>query len=183
MISFTVAQTDADLLGILDLQQANLETAISMEELKSEGFVTVRHDLDLLRAMNNPYPHIIAKEREKVIGYTLVMLATFGNAIPVLVPMFEQINSMVYENIKLAEAKYFVMGQVCIAKGYRGQGVFAKLYEKMSVEMSSDFEFVITEIAARNKRSLRAHEKVGFKELKSYSDADGEQWVMVILKR
>ena len=182
MISFTTVQSENDLLGILDLQQANLESNISEEELKQEGFVTVQHDFDLLSAMNDPYPHVIAKDEDEVIAYTLVMLPSFGNAIPVLVPMFEQINSIIFEDKKLAEAKYFVMGQVCIAKGYRGRGIFSGLYEKMKVEMGSDFDYVITEIAARNTRSLRAHEKLGFVVLKTYVDTNGEEWLVVLLK-
>ncbi len=182
MISFTTSQSKEDLQGILSLQQANLEANITSEELASQGFVTVEHNYDLLSAMNDPYPHIIAKDAGMVVGYALVMLPAFGNSIPVLVPMFEQINTLVYENNKLAASKYFVMGQVCVGKGCRGKGVFAGLYEKMKVEMKNDFDYIITEISARNKRSLRAHEKVGFKTLKTYWSEEGEEWVVVILR-
>ena len=41
-----------ELEQILDLQQRNLPKNISQEEREKEGFVTVEHDLDLLRAMN-----------------------------------------------------------------------------------------------------------------------------------
>lgn len=181
MITYGVSTTEEDLKGILELQQINLPQNISNEELESQGFVTVKHDLNLLTRMNSPYQHIIAKEEDKVVGYTLVMLRKWKNDIPVLEEMFDQINSINYEARFLGEAKYFIMGQVCVAKSQRGQGVFAGLYVEMKKRMHNDFDYVITEIASRNYRSLRAHEKVGFEIIKTYRIGDGEEWVLVLM--
>ena len=116
MVTYGISTTEEELKGILELQQINLPQNISTDELKSQGFVTVKHDLNLLTQMNSPFQHIIAKENNKIIGYTLVMLRKWKNDIPVLVEMFDQIDSIIYGGRKLAEAKYFIMGQVCVAK-------------------------------------------------------------------
>ena len=181
MITYGISNTEDELKGILDLQQFNLPQNISNEELESQGFVTVKHDLDLLTRMNYPYQHIIAKEGENVVGYTLVMLRKWKNDIPVLVDMFDQIDSIDYDGKKLGAAKYFIMGQVCVAKSQRGQGVFAGLYTEMKKRMHTDFDYVITEIASRNYRSLHAHEKVGFEVIKTYQIGDGEEWILVLM--
>ena len=60
------------------------------------------------------------------------------------------------------------MGQVCIDKAYRGQGVFRGLYQKMKVELHKKYDLLITEVAANNPRSLRAHNAIGFKDLLIY---------------
>ena len=73
---------------------------------------------------------------------------------------------------------YFVMGQVCVAKDFRGQQVFSDLYQKMKTEMSSHFDCIVTEIATRNTRSIRAHEKVGFETIHIYED-ETEEWAIV----
>lgn len=182
MISYGMSNTEEELKGILELQQVNLPKNISTGELKSQGFVTVEHDLDLLTQMNLPFQHIIAKENNKIIGYTLVMLRKWKNNIPVLKEMFHQIDSINYDGKKLGESKYFIMGQVCVAKSHRGQGIFAGLYEEMKERMKENFDYIITEIASRNYRSLRAHEKVGFEEIKTYQIGDGEKWVLVLLE-
>ncbi len=179
MLLFSVAKNDNDLNQILALQKLNLERSITPDELQQEGFVTVDHNFDLLSKMNVPYPHIIAKEDERIIGYALVMQRSFAQDIPVLIPMFEQINKIVYEGELLDTVKYFIMGQVCIAKNYRGQGLFRGLYEKMRKEMSPHFKYVITEVSDRNQRSLRAHIKVGFKDVKRY-EAGGEAWIVLL---
>ncbi len=179
MIIYGTASTDQDFQQILDLQSCNLPENISTQEAQSQGFVTINHDFDLLKRMNTPFSHIIAKEGTKVIGYTLVMMRSFAAEIPVLVPMFDRINGIEYGGKKLSDTSYFIMGQVCIGKLYRGKGVFAGLYGEMKKRMAKDFEFIITEVATRNTRSIQAHRKVGFETILKYRD--GEEWEVVLL--
>jgi ribosomal protein S18 acetylase RimI-like enzyme len=180
-IIYTVTRTEEDLRGILRLQRDNLPVNISREEALKEGFVTVEHNFPLLKRMNDPHPHIIAKEADQVIGYTLVMQRDLRNDIPVLVPMFAQIDNIVYDNRPLRDSRYVVMGQVCIAKGFRGLGIFQGLYQEMARRMSPYFDYIITEVSKRNPRSIRAHEKTGFRIVREYVDQDGEEWVIVLL--
>ncbi len=175
---FTTAQTDEELQQILDLQWVNLPQNLSQEEAKEQGFVTVHHNLNILSAMNRQYQHVIAKDGEKVVGYTLVMLKEFGDKIPILLPFFEKINRLTYRGELLRHVSYFVMGQVCIDKNYRSKGIFSGLYLQMKKEMSDHFKYVITEIATRNTRSIRAHEKVGFGTIHIYSTKE-EEWAIV----
>lgn len=180
MINYTNSTSPQDLQQILDLQQANLPKNISTEEAQKEGFVTVEHDLALLTAMNEAYPHIIAKDGNQVVGYALVMAQEFKDRVPVLIPMFEQFDAVDYKGKKMSDYHYFTMGQVCIAKGYRGQGIFQGMYAKMGEQLSDTFDIVLTEVATRNVRSVRAHEKVGFKVLHTYYAAVGnEEWAIV----
>ena len=180
MIRYTVAKTDLELQQILSLQKANLPDNLSDLEIESQGFVTVSHDFDLLAAMNAKEPHIIAKSNDEVIGYALVMLETFKNQIPILAPMFEQIRTIHYKGKPMSEMAFFIMGQVCIAKPFRGQGVFQGLFDKMKEEMSTDYQMVVTEVATRNVRSVKAHAKVGFETIREYQEAGGgEQWEII----
>lgn len=180
MIQYRTAATEEDLQQILSLQQQNTEAAISSQEARSQGFVTVKHDFELLKALNEPYPHIIAKDANEVVGYALVMLRKFASDVPVLLPMFEQIDDILYKKKWLKDSAYFVMGQVCIAKGYRGQGLFKGLYHKMREEMADKFDYIITEVATRNTRSMAAHRNVGFDTAKIYTSEDGEEWAVVL---
>ena len=180
-ITFTQAKTTDDLHQILTLQVANLPQNISKTELEKEGFVTVHHSFELLQAMNEPYAHIIAKDGEKVIAYALVMLRDFADKIPVLFSMFDMINKSSFNGKSVNNATYFTMGQVCIDKVYRGQGIFQKLYQTMQHYYAKDFQYLITEISVRNPRSLKAHSKVGFEDLKVFKDEKtGETWHIVI---
>lgn len=180
-IQFTTAKSTQDLQQILALQQANRPKNLTTAEVKDQGFVTVEHDFALLKKMNAPFPHIVAKAGNQVVAYALVMLSSLRNDIPVLVPMFEKIDDLVVDGKAMSELSYVVMGQVCVGKNYRGQGVFAGLYKKMAMEMKQDFDYVITEIATRNTRSMRAHEREGFQILLEFEDGV-EEWAIVGLK-
>lgn len=180
-MTYTQVKTVDELYQILALQAANLPKNISIEEAIDQGFVTVQHDFELLETMNQRFPHIIAKDGEKVVGYTLVMLRSFVDKIPILFSMFEMINQIIFKGKPINDSTYLMMGQVCIDKNYRGQGLFGNLYKTMQKYYANDFQYLITEISARNPRSLKAHSKVGFEDLKVFTDkVSGEVWHLVI---
>ena len=178
MVHFTSAESDQDIEGILSLQQKNLSTVIDPEELKKEGFVTVAHNFDLLKRMNSPFPHAIAKDGERVVGYALVMLPAIQEHVPVLMPLFKQLDSLHFRDRLMKDIPYFVMGQVCIDKAHRGQGVFPGLYHQLRSQMQEHFELILTSVATRNPRSLRAHEKVGFTIISQFTD-ETDEWKVV----
>lgn len=181
MISYTRAQTQVDLLQILDLQAINLEASLDESSVQEQGFVTVRHNLDLLTRMNEPYPHILAKEEGRVVGYALVMLPARSRDIPVLQSLFERLGALTLKEKSILDYRYFVMGQICIDESYRGMGIFEGMYGYMKDRMKDNFDLIITSIATRNTRSMRAHEKVGFTILEIYTaqGANPEEWAIV----
>lgn len=180
MITYSTSQTIQQLQAILALQKENLERNISSSELNKEGYVTAEHNLDLISKMNKPYAHIIATDAEELVGYALVMTRAFSKNIPVLVEMFDQIDDQSYRNGLLGDSNYVVMGQICIAKAYRGRGIFYGLYNHMREIYSSKFEYLITMVAERNQRSLHAHYKAGFCPLHEYN-SHGEHWHIILL--
>ncbi len=179
MIDYTFSKTDDDLRAILTLQKANLKVNISQQEAKEQGFVTCKHSFEVLKLMNEPHPHIIAKNHKALAGYALVMLKAHSDKVPEIVPMFTQINHLSFKEKLLKEANYVVMGQICVAKNFRGKGVFAGLYQTMFTALHSHFNYLITSIATANTRSVRAHQKVGFETIETFKDDLGD-WVLVL---
>jgi len=176
MITYKTVTNLKELEQILVLQKANLPSSISSEEKASEGFLTVNHNLDLLKKMNDVCPHIIAKYKEEVIGYALCMHPKFKNEIDVLKSMFMEVENSVKPFIS-----FIIMGQVCVDKYFRKQGVFRNLYGKMQQETSKDFDSIVTEVDATNARSLQAHYGIGFKTLSKYK-GDGRDWELIYLQ-
>jgi predicted GNAT superfamily acetyltransferase len=108
------------------------------------------------------------------------MLPDFADHIEILKPMFHQFNTVLFQNKKLTKHRYFVMGQICIAKPFRGKGLFRGLYDRMKMQMQKDFDFVVTEVDKLNTRSLKAHYNIGFKNINEYESPDGKQWVILL---
>ncbi|MFV9549700.1 GNAT family N-acetyltransferase [Algibacter sp. PT7-4] len=168
--------SDQDLVQILELQKRNSPTSISVTEKQTEGFVTVKHNIELLKQMNTKCPHIIAKNNNKVIGYALSMVKAFKNDISVLKPMFTEIEKNITNTLK-----YIVMGQICIDKAYRKKGVFRGLYAYMQQQLNKEYDAIITEVDTKNLRSLNAHKAVGFKTLTTYI-SNNQEWAVIIWK-
>jgi GNAT superfamily N-acetyltransferase len=182
-IIFTTVSNADEVTQILDLQALYHVSNVSAAEAAEQGFVTLRHDPIVLRRMNEAAPSIIAKDGARVAGYALVMPRSFAADVPLLQPMFEMLDGLSWRGHNLRDhARWFVMGQICVARDYRGAGIFDGMYLKMKEVCRSDYDFVITEIAERNTRSLRAHARVGFQTLQIYPDEiTGEIWHTVVL--
>jgi ribosomal protein S18 acetylase RimI-like enzyme len=179
MLMLTTVTNDDELQQILALQQRNLVQNIDDVEMQAQGFVTVTHSIQVLRQMHDLAPSVIAKDKEKVVGYALVMLRECRELVPSLEPMFKNFDSLMYQDRPLNDYRFYVMGQICVDKNYRRTGLFDQLYQKHKEIYSSTFDFVMTEIATRNHRSIRAHQRVGFKTLNTYRD-ELDEWAVVL---
>ena len=173
------AETKQELEQILKLQDLNHVRNLSPEDKRSNGFVTVKHDLELLTKMSNSAPQIIAKYNDEVVGYALVMLKEFCEMIPVLTPMFEMFNKLSYKQKQLSDYNFYVMGQICVSENHRGQGIFESLYLKHKEAYSDKFEICLTEVSVNNSRSMRAHERVGFQTIHSFQD-ETDKWNILL---
>jgi L-amino acid N-acyltransferase YncA len=179
MLSVTTVETREELQQILELQQQNHLQNIDEAEMQTQGFVTLTHDIDVLQQMHDLAPSVVAKDNGVVAGYALVMLRECRNLFPPLEPMFKNLDLLEYHGRPLPQYRFYIMGQVCIDKKYRRTGLFDQLYQKHKEIYSTQFDFIVTEVSTRNQRSLRAHERVGFETINTYSD-DMDEWAVVL---
>jgi GNAT superfamily N-acetyltransferase len=168
----------AELEQILALERANLAQALTSEEARTQGFVTVEHTLPSLEEMHALAPSLVVKAGDALAGYALTMTLEAERCAPILAPMFALLRSLELRGTRLSARRFYVMGQVCVAREYRGQGVFEALYAGHRRVYSTRFDVLVTEIATRNTRSLRAHERAGFEPIHRYRDAVDE-WLIV----
>jgi len=178
-IIYTTSKTLDELTQIQQLQAENHRSNLSIELQSSDGFLTVKHSLQLLEQMNIVTPHIIAKEGDHVVGYALGMSKDFVSRIPELRMMFEMIDHVKTDEFDLSAMDYIIMGQICVKKDYRGKGIFQGLYQLYFERYKGTFPFVITEVAVRNSKSLQAHQKVGFRIIHQYIEKDVDEWAIL----
>ena len=166
MIRVGLAQNDRDLQGILTLQQASRTPT-------QDGFVTVQHTLEILQAMHRLAPSVVAwDDADEVVAYAITMPREVRPLVPVLEPMFVMLEEM------QVPGSWYVMGQVAVGPSARGTGVFDRLYHEHRTHYSSQYDQIITEVATRNGRSMRAHERVGFRTIKTFQDAT-DHWAVI----
>jgi hypothetical protein len=179
MLKATIVTTDDELLQIHKLNQQNLKQHLNEETQEREGFVSWLYSIELLRMMHNLSPSVIVKDKDNVVAYALTTLKESKIFHPDLEIMFGNLESVQYKNRPLSSYRFYCMGQICIAKDYRGKGIVNMLYQQHQEVYGRYFDFLLTEISIKNPRSLKAHEKIGFQTIYTYKDAMDE-WNVVV---
>ncbi len=177
MVQIQLAKTSEELIGVLALQQANLRKNISDEEATTQGFLMAEYDLDYLTFLQESSPGIIAKDGDKVVGYSLVALPETARHHPLLADLVANIERCIYDGKPVTN--YAIVAQLCVSKDYRGQDLVQKLYGGFQEHYSSRFDFCVTDVAQANGRSLKAHQKRGFQVIDTLSYG-GIGWDIVL---
>ncbi|HMK20536.1 MAG TPA: GNAT family N-acetyltransferase [Chitinophagaceae bacterium] len=178
MIYSTLVNNTEEIQQILDLQQQNLPKNISAEELRSQGFVTFQHDLETLQQFHQLASSVIVKDDEKVIAYALTVVNEARHIFPPMESMFMLLETLHWKNKPFCDYRYYEMGQICVAKEYRGKGVFEMLYQQHKKSYSNKYDLLVTEISTMNHRSLKAHKKIGFETIIIDKD-ELDEWAVV----
>lgn len=177
----TTTQTDDDLRGLLALQQRNQVRNLSPDEQREQGFVTLTYTFEQMKRMHEAAPTVIAKVGDEVVAYAITTVPEVRNDVPELSALFDLIDTLPYEGKPLATYPYYVVGQVCVDVRYRGKGLFDALYEHHKLLYQNRYRLFVTDIASRNTRSIRAHERVGFKSVHSFLEPTANEiWEVVV---
>jgi GNAT superfamily N-acetyltransferase len=169
----------SELEGIKKLQQENLKKNLSPDEAATDGFVTAEYSMEFLETMHWASPSIIAKDGDKVIGYALVALESIRHHHVLLADLFNTVDKTTYQNLKLKDSRYVIVGQLCVAKNYRGLGLARKMYQYYRTCLSGSYDYCITDVAQENPKSLKAHVKIGFQVIDTFT-YEGNGWDIVL---
>ena len=160
---FRRAETDRDFQKIFELHNKNTVSSLSDEDLK-DGFLSGEFTLDKFRAMNDSICIMTCFSGNDLCGYHIASTPEFNQTSPLLMQMMQQFDKIIYKGKPLAEYECFMAGPSCIAKEYRGLGIYPQL-------ISSLFDFLkVTQNPSRlrisfasesNPRSLNAQKKIG----------------------
>jgi len=179
MYSLTLATQLSELQQIAALSKENLRFGLSPEEKESQGFITWEYTVESLQQMQSIAPSVIVKYNEEVVGYALTAFKETAIFQPELVPMIEHLETLSFRGRSMKDYRYYIMGQVCIAKAHRGKGLFEKLYQHHKEVFQPRFEVVVTEVSTSNHRSIKAYKNTGFQTINTYKDAIDE-WDVVV---
>ncbi len=163
MIRIKLVSELSELEGIKNLQEENLKRNLSEEEAEVQGFVTAEYSLGFLQTLHEQSPSVIALDEIKVVGYALVALKSIRDQHDLLSDLFDSIDKIKYKGQLLKNSNYVVVGQLCVAKDYRGRGLVQQMYQQFKTSLSVKFDYCLTDIAENNPRSLKSHLKTGFR--------------------
>ncbi|MBA2249946.1 MAG: GNAT family N-acetyltransferase [Chitinophagaceae bacterium] len=179
MLYTTVVTDEEELLQINEMNRLNLKIVLSPQEQQEQGFITWLYNISLLKEMHELAPSIIVKDEKQIVGYALVTPKESSSFHPDLKGMIDNLEIVNYKNNPLSTYSFYLMGQVCIHKDFRGKGIFDMLFQKHKELYSNTYDMLVTEISTKNLRSQKAHEKVGFKTIHTYKD-ELDEWNVVV---
>lgn len=177
MLTLQLVTNKAEMEGVLALQQANLRKNISEAEAEAQGFLMAEYDLAFLALLQKSSPGIIAKDGEKVVGYSLVALPETARQHPLLADLVQHIERCLYNGTPIEN--YVIVAQLCVSKDYRGLDLVQQLYGAFRDQYASTYTYCVTDVAQANVRSLRAHQKRGFQVIDTL-DYGGIGWDIVL---
>jgi predicted GNAT superfamily acetyltransferase len=141
--------TRGDIVGILDLQEQNL--------LGRGGLLSVRLPGAFIEAALDDLPQIVARRDGKIVAYLLAGSRSVHAQTPIIKAMFRAYSG---------SHDAYIYGPICVAESERGHGLatalFAELRERLPERECVAF------VRRDNAASLRAHLKMGMKDVASF---------------
>ncbi|KAJ3080509.1 hypothetical protein HDU99_008192 [Rhizoclosmatium hyalinum] len=186
-IRITLASTDAHITQIKTLHNANLRRLLPVEVQERDGFVTAEYEVEYLAHIHKSTPAVVALAQvdgaEKVVGYVLAATKTDSMSHNLLKDLVHFVDSnSSYNGKPLASTNYIVVGQLCVAKEFRGAALAKRMYQHYAEVYlkSGKFECAVTDVVSTNVISLRAHEKAGWVIVDSLS-FEGVDFKVIVL--
>lgn len=147
-----------DIGMVLDLQEKNLVSNLTAEQMK-DGFVTTPFtDAQLLNLVKIDGLFVL-EEENSIIGYTMAAGWDYFKGRAMFDYMIERFVGLSYRGEIITYENSFQYGPVCIAAERRGTSAFPILFDRMKDEMFVEFKVGTTFINKINARSLEAHMK------------------------
>lgn len=152
--------TDADYAGMLQLQESNLRVNLSDAEA-ADGFLSLRYTEEMFRRVNDELAIVVAVAEERVVGYLCAKCFPYAVEFPVLKALISHTSGMVIGGVTISAETAFVYGPVCVLRSVRGTGVLTGMWAALRGIVAPCRKVAVLFIADANKRSMRAHEKLG----------------------
>ncbi len=156
-----IAQVTAeDIDGILDLQERN--------QPERGGTLSARLPREWLEAAVTDLPVIVARKEGRVVGYLISASRESYAGVPVVEAMLRSYPG--------ASPDAYVYGPVCVAEEARGLGLAGAMFAALRGRLPGR-EGVLF-IRRDNAASLRAHEKMGMREVARFTHGGAEMAVL-----
>lgn len=146
----TLARPD-DIPGILMLQEPNLH--------ENGGGLSARQSGDWFRQTMREMPIMVCRHDGKVVGYVLATSLAAKSHVSIIQTMLRTFP---------APPNCYLYGPVCVAADQRGNGIAGTLYAELRAQLSG--RPAMTFVRSDNVPSLRAHRKMGMRELGEFTN-------------
>ncbi|EGU38740.1 GNAT family N-acetyltransferase [Vibrio scophthalmi] len=149
--------TPQDVSALVRLQNESHVSNISQQHL-GDGFLnTVLNEKQLLNAINHQQAVYVAEFDNKIIAMAVCACWQFWYFSSSMKNIAKNIHNIKVVGGNLTETNSLFWGPVCVSRQFRGQGIFASLFEYARTQSSAQYRYIYTVIHQANRRSRSAH--------------------------
>lgn len=141
--------TSEDIPGVLSLQEANLP--------HKGGSLSVRLSADWFRRAVYEKSLVVCRREQRVVGYVLGTSFGMKEPVPIIHAMLRAFP---------APPDCYLYGPSCVAETERGKGLASVMFKELKAHLSGRPAMLF--VRADNPSSLRAHRKMGMRELGTF---------------
>jgi hypothetical protein len=171
-----------DYAQIVIMQNENLSTVLTAEEKASGGFLSVPLSVEDFQVMNQEIAVVVASCGKEVVAYHCASSCQYHQSVPLCACMMERFANVLYEGKPLVHYTCFVVGPMCIAKNYRGKGIYLQLWQELMKHIPAGLEMGVAPASEANPRALHAHtQKAGMLVVDRFSFHD-QRYVTLALR-
>lgn len=152
--------TPDDIPGVLTLQEANLPD--------NGGSLSVRQKPDWFKHAVLEKSLLVCRRSGKVVGYVLGTSLAAKEDIPIIQAMLRTFP---------APPDCYLYGPICVDETERGNGLAGMMFKELQTYMPS--RACMTFVRADNEKSLRAHQKMGMRELGAFVN-ESERYIALL---
>jgi predicted N-acetyltransferase YhbS len=139
-----------DIAGMLDLQEKNL--------IDRGGSLSVAFSREFFEKVIADMPAMVARKDGLVIGYVLSSPLAIHAHLPIIDTMMRAYRG---------SAGAYLYGPICVAQNQRGRGLAGRLFEALRKRLPGREGILF--IRRDNASSLRAHAKMGLREVAEFT--------------
>lgn len=171
------AAQQSDFEQVVSLQKRNSLAVLKADEL-DDGFLSSSFSATQFAQISESVALYVARNNSSVIGFVCASTPEFNRSFPLPAAMIERFPEISIGSHLLTELRSFITGPVCVDKNYRGQGIFEALYGALFEAQKTRFDVALALISVANKRSIKAHQKVGMDAIDSFRFGDREFFIV-----
>lgn len=145
-----VVAEEKDLDGILALQAAN--------QISNGGSLSASFSRSELIAIMSQMPLLVVRHDNRVVGFLMCSTVEMSGNVPIIKAMLEAYPERSHEA--------YVYGPICIDAKERGKGLAQLLYSELRRRLPGREGILF--IRADNESSIKAHRKMGMREVSRF---------------
>ena len=179
MLTNKFVTEDDELIQIAALSMENMSSMIPDDLKEKEGYVTWPYSIEDLRVIHQITPSIVIKDDDKVIAYLIILVSEVREVYQPLKNILKLLGPSSYQDRLFEDYKYYILGQDCVQRDYRGRGLIKLLFDFQKKHLAPRYDLGVSAISVHNPLSQRIHEKLGAQVINVLSTEENT-WNIVI---